>query len=388
MEHGGRGSGRARSAGGAGGAGGAGTLAADRPRGPAVNANSARVTLRQLCHLGLPAPRLLPSLLPVLRELVPADHAGFFFCDEHGGITNLYAERLLAPQAMAGYHDQHSNDQFRRQYLARVAAPQPLSRRSIGDDERASDYHRDVLAPLDIEHFLYAIVRHRGQVLGQLSLYRGAGRPAFCAADEDALRGVLHYLGEALAVPAPAALGEVQDQTIEEALAVLAPDGRELFADAHWHRLIRLAHGNAIAPASALAERETLPRFVAAVLATVLAAPQAVHQVSTTWGRFAFRRHAVRSADGQQAVALLLSRLAAEPLRLTQGAAALGLSPQQREVAVLMARGHSNAEIAQALGVSVNTAAYHAKQVFARLQVHDRGAIAKALSAAAVGRLH
>lgn len=355
-------------------------------RGPAVSDSSARVTLRQLCHLGLPAPLLLPSLLPVLREVVPADHAGFFFCDERGGITNLYAERLLPPQAMAGYHDRHSNARFRRQYLERVAQARPISRRSIGSEERDSAYYRDVLSPLGIEHFLYAIVRHQGQVLGQLSLYRGAGQPPFGSADEQALSGVLHYLGVALAVPSPLALADVQEQTVEEALAVLAPDGRELYADANWARMIRMAHGNAIAPAGAMAERDTLPLFVAAALASVLAAPNAIHQVSTLWGRFSFRRHAMHSADGQQAVALLLSRLAAEPLRLAQGAAALGLSPQQREVAVLMARGHSNAEIAELLGVTVNTAAYHAKQVFARLAVHDRSAIAKVLSAAAAGR--
>lgn len=350
-----------------------------------MSQHPARVTLRQLCHLGMPAPLLLPSLLPVLRELVPASHAGFFFCDERGGITNLYAERLLAPNAMAGFHDRHNNQQFRHHYLERVAARKPTSRRSVTAEERASAYGREVLGPLDIAHLLYAIVRHQGQVLGQLSLYRGADAPPFSDTDEQTLASVLHYLGEGLSVTAPATPRELLDQTIEEALAVLDADGHELWADEHWPRLIRLAHGNAIAPASALAERETLPRFVAAVLAAVQSAPNAIHQVVTSWGRFAFRLHTMRGANGDRAVALLLSRLAAEPLRLAQGAAALGLSPQQREVAVLMARGHSNAEIAQQLGVSSNTAAYHAKQVFARLQVHDRSAIARVLSEAVHG---
>lgn len=351
-----------------------------------MSQHPARVTLRQLCHLGMPAPLLLPSLLPVLRELVPASHAGFFFCDARGGITNLYAERMLAPNAMAGFHDRHNNQQFRRQYLERVAASRPTSRRSVSDDERSGTYGREVLGPLDIAHFLYAIVRHQGLVLGQLSLYRGADAPPFSADDEQTLASVLHYLGQGLVVPSPVTPRELQDQAIEEALALLDAEGRELWADQNWSRLIRLAHGNAIAPASALAERETLPRFVAAVLATVQSAPNAIHQVVTSWGRFAFRRHAMRGADGGQAVALLLSRLAAEPLRLAQGAAALGLSPQQREVAVLMARGHTNAEIAEQLGISSNTAAYHAKQVFARLGVHERSAIARVLGEAVSAR--
>ena len=72
-----------------------------------------------------------------------------------------------------------------------------------------------------------------------------------------------------------------------------------------------------------------------------------------------------------------------EPLRLAEGAAALGLSPQQREVAVMMAQGHSNQAIAEHMGVSLNTASYHVKQVFQRLDVHERTAVAKLLAQAA-----
>ncbi len=346
-------------------------------------AGSARITLRQLCRLALPAPALLPSLLPVLRQLVPASHAGFFFCDDRGSITNLYAERLLEPGPMAGYHDLHSNDRFRQQYLARCGAANPLSRRSVSAEERTSAYYREVLAPLGIEHFLYGIVRHRNQPLGQLSLYRGADSPAFGDDDVQALQGVLHYLGDALAVPSPLLLRDLQDQVVEEGLAVLGRGGQLLWADANWPRLVRLAHGNTIKPSDAMAESETLPHFISAVLAAVVSAPHAIHLVSTTWGQFAFRRHAMTSGQGDTAVALLLSRLAAEPLRLAQGAAALGLSPQQREMAVLLAQGLRNAEIAQQLGISQNTASYHAKRVFERLGVHERSAIAKVLGAAA-----
>lgn len=353
-------------------------------------AGSARVTLRQLCRLEMPGPVLLPSLLPVLRQVVPASHAGFFFCDDRGNITNMYAERMLEPERMAGYHAQHDSAQFRRQYLARCAAANPLSRRSVTPEERETAYYRDVLAALDVEHFLYAIVRHEGRPLGQLSLYRGAGSAPFDEHDEQALAGVLHYLGMAVAEPSPPALRGLQDQVVEEGLALLEEGtGRVLFADAHWPRLVRLAHGNAINPALARTEHETLPRFVAAVLAAVVSAPNAVHMVRTAWGQFAFRRHALTSGDGSStAVALLLSRLAAQPLRLAQGAAALGLSLQQREVALLLARGLSNQEIAGELGITVNTASYHAKRVFERLEVHERSAIGKVLAAAAGQMAH
>ena len=53
----------------------------------------------------------------------------------------------------------------------------------------------------------------------------------------------------------------------------------------------------------------------------------------------------------------------------------LGLTPQQREIAAGLARGASNQELAEALGVSGNTVAYHIKQLFSRLDTHDRQAM-------------
>ena len=50
----------------------------------------------------------------------------------------------------------------------------------------------------------------------------------------------------------------------------------------------------------------------------------------------------------------------------------LNLSPQQREIAVGLAKGSSNRELAQAMGISVNTVAYHVKQLFQRLDAHGR----------------
>jgi DNA-binding NarL/FixJ family response regulator len=48
------------------------------------------------------------------------------------------------------------------------------------------------------------------------------------------------------------------------------------------------------------------------------------------------------------------------------------LSPKQRDVALGLAKGSSNREIAAAMGVTINTVAYHIKQLFQRLDTLDR----------------
>ena len=66
-------------------------------------------------------------------------------------------------------------------------------------------------------------------------------------------------------------------------------------------------------------------------------------------------------------------------VRQTMGA--LDISPQQREVALLLAQGRSNQEIATALNVSNNTVNYHIKQLFMRLDAHDRAGVVEKMLA-------
>jgi DNA-binding CsgD family transcriptional regulator len=58
---------------------------------------------------------------------------------------------------------------------------------------------------------------------------------------------------------------------------------------------------------------------------------------------------------------------------------ACGLTLRQAEVALLIAEGHSNPEIARRLGISRFTARNHAEQILARLKVESRRQVARAL---------
>ena len=58
---------------------------------------------------------------------------------------------------------------------------------------------------------------------------------------------------------------------------------------------------------------------------------------------------------------------------------ACGLTLRQAEIALLIAEGRSNPEIAGRLGISRFTARNHAEQIFARLKVQSRWQVARAL---------
>jgi DNA-binding CsgD family transcriptional regulator len=58
-----------------------------------------------------------------------------------------------------------------------------------------------------------------------------------------------------------------------------------------------------------------------------------------------------------------------------------GLSRREAAVARQLAAGRRNAEIADALGITVHTVKRHAEQVYAKLGVSHRGAVAERLRA-------
>ncbi|MGL4234181.1 MAG: response regulator transcription factor [Casimicrobium sp.] len=300
-------------------------------------------------------------------------------------MTNIYAERMLPPEAMANYYEKHyraDTHAFSNAYLARVAANDPVSMRSVSDAEKQTDYYKEVFALLGVEHVLYGIVRSpngKKEAIGQLSLYRDASCAPFAKEDAQALRDVLHYLSHALSESNFAPVTVSTEQTAEEAMAVLSESGEVIYCDTDWSRIVRLARGDRITPSHARDEPKALREFLGGVLRATRSAPNVLHTIDSPWGRFAFRQHQLDNASGGKAQALIVSRLASDPVRLTEGASRLDLSPQQREVALMIALGHTNAEIAEKLDVSVNTAGYHVKQVFAKLDVHERGEVAKAL---------
>lgn len=325
---------------------------------------------------------LLPSLIRVLNELVESDHGAFFYCDANGEILNLYSEMMLSPAAMANYFKHHFNDQsngFKQAFTNRLKAADPVSSYSLNKTDKNTAYYAQVLVPLQIEHFAYGIVYNEGRLIGQLSLYRNQDRVGFGKAELNALRDVLHYVGAALDDSKSKTMPLPIELFAEESAALVSPKGDVSFADQAWLRLTRMARGEVISPAKAAQASADTRKFIVEILRTIEQSNCAEHRVNSQWGEFRFRAHHMQNASGENALVLLVSRLSNDVIFAAQAAAKLSLPNQQREVAALLLQGKSNQEIAQALGVSVNTAGYHVKALFQRLKVNDRSQVVKAL---------
>jgi DNA-binding CsgD family transcriptional regulator len=342
--------------------------------------------IRKLCTLGLPPRSLVLSLLPALRELVPAHSAGVFWVDEAGQMSSLYAEKLLPPDAMAAYHERHyanQKDGFAAAFKQRAEAADPVSSHSFTKREQATDYFRDVLKPLDSYHVLYAALRDARRPFAQLSLYRGERDKPFGTAEADALRALLRYLAAGLAETDRPAEQPGESVVVEEQLGLVSTSGAIVAASDAWRRLVRLGALARVSPGEASRERAPVEEFLRELSCN--AGVDSMHRAAivreTAWGRFTVRAFRLRDEQGRRSdqIALLIRREEPKTLSLVRGAGNSELSPQQREVALLLARGRTNPEIAVALGLTLNTASYHVKQVYAKLDVNDRDAVSERL---------
>ena len=354
-----------------------------------------RARIRQLCCLGLPGEMLMASLLPALRELVPSDSAGFFWVDSRGEMKNLFAERMLPAEVMSLYFERYYNGReaaFRKGFLERAQSPEGVVATSADGALARTEYYNEILKRLDAHHVLYGIVREQGAALGQISLYRPSDAPAFTPRERADLASVMRYVAHGVAAsesanPVPGTGAITFQDSEDEALLVVDRHGSIRHASEKARRLLLLATTSEISPASlgaAVNER------AAAVLKTLCAKLEAIARgddssppvltLESSWGRSVLRAYWLD--DDQEApgalIGIRIQRQEPMILRFVQAMGRLPLSPQQREIALLLARGASNQEIAEALGVSGNTVAYHIKQLFLKLDVHDRaGAIGR-----------
>jgi DNA-binding CsgD family transcriptional regulator len=343
-----------------------------------------RVHIRQLCCLGLSSEQLTPPLLKAVRQLVDAESAGFFWVDARGEMTSLYADRLLPAPVMKLYFERfydNGESSFRRAFIERSRATEPTSVTPSPALEHSA-YYNEVFRELDAHHVLYGIVREQGEAIGQLSLYRPKAAPPFAAKQRAQLASIMRYVGHGVSHRGHAVTDATEFvDTDDEAVLLIGADGGVRELSQSGRKLLILATQGRIGPAEIAAGLEDaarpLLRKLAAQLQSIMVGGRAMPPtvaVQNSWGRFLLRAYAISDGpvDAAASIAVRIQRQEPLLLRFVDALQGLGLSPQQREIAAGLAKGLTNRELAETLGLSANTVAYHVKQLFGRLDAHDR----------------
>jgi DNA-binding CsgD family transcriptional regulator len=245
-----------------------------------------------------------------------------------------------------------------------------LSHATRGHPETSARY-RDVLLPADIPHELRAAFVIRGRVWGAVHLARRAASGPFQQEDADTLAAVTTAIGRGIraslrfdaarrvtGVDAPGliVLGPIDD------VELITPPARELLA--------------AISTDAATYAEGELPAAVLSLASFVRAAPPAAHAASNVvtvpaddgWVTL----HASQPGGANdRRIAIVIERATAAR-SATVRLEAFGATAREREVATLLARGLSRAEIAEALVLSPHTVEDHTKSLYEKLGVASR----------------
>lgn len=348
----------------------------------------------------------MPALLKAARELVPSDSAEFFWVDARGEMTNHYAEQMLPADVMQSYFrraETEAEHPFFASFKTRAAQPDPVTTMTVTDAFKRTDLCRSVMQHLGAEHALYCVIRERDRPLGQLSLYRGKKRAPFGAGERAAIAAIAGYIAHGLDDSFGAGKYTAVDpsyrDTDHQAMLTLERDGTLRHCSSAARRLLlyvtldSVNRGTVAQQDAAIGGlmRELADQLTAVFIERedIAVAPPAM-VVTNRWGRFVLRAYCltddVHAPDAL--IGVQIRRQEPMVLRLSQAMQRLSLSPQQKEVGLLLAQGKSNPEIAGALGVSLNTANYHVKQLFAKLDTHERTEVAPKLLGMSDGTMH
>src|SRR5213593_3335048 len=187
---------------------------------------------------------LAQCVLPEMRKLIPSHSGAVCWVDRQGEMTNLYAERLLPPDAMAAYYEKHyavKANSFSDAFRCRTQSADPISFHSFSQAEQSTEYFRDVMQRLDAYHVFYGILKEGTRPFAQISFYRGSADKPFNKESADTLRSVLRYLATGLGANASNMTADDAAVVAEEDLGIVNRAGMVINAPETWHRLLRLA---------------------------------------------------------------------------------------------------------------------------------------------------
>ena len=101
------------------------------------------------------------------------------------------------------------------------------------------------------------------------------------------------------------------------------------------------------------------------------------------WGEFVLRAYSLYPTDLEAMpglIGIIVERREALSLNLLRKIELLDLTAREKELSLLLARGHDTADAVQAMGVSKNTVITHRRSLYHKLSVESRSAL--------IGRLH
>ncbi|MEV4253561.1 helix-turn-helix transcriptional regulator [Spirillospora sp. NPDC049652] len=323
------------------------------------------------------AAELFAGMSARLRRPIPFDAAAWRTTDPGTGLmTAPVLVENLDDDGCAVYWDSELLHEGVNRFddLARAAVPVAALRDSTGDAPEGSTLYRRHMRPRGLGDELRAILRVDGRPWGAISLFRGAGEPAFTSDDIGFLAALSRPLAARLREFARPAAAPPADGG--PGLLLFTADGTLVSANDEARRhLANVPSGPSVTTPLGLG----LPAPVYGVARQASADARSGRggsariRIRTDAGAWlACHATCMRGADGApgQVAVIIEPAKASEVTPLL--VAAYRLSPRESQITECVARGLGTAEIAAHLHLSPHTVRDHVKAVFEKVGVSSR----------------
>ncbi|MFP5373047.1 MAG: helix-turn-helix transcriptional regulator [Actinomycetes bacterium] len=330
--------------------------------------------VERLCRGVQDATALQRAVADVLAAAIPFDRWCALSLDPVTGLPTggFHAEGLPMPTMPRLLELEYGDepDVGRLSDVARADDPVVVLSQLTGPDPMRSPRFRDVLQPSGLPHEVRTVHRDGRAPWGAMVLLRGAGGRDFGADEVDVLRAVGPRIARALRLARLRTAATSADSDAAPGVLVLTVSGSRVVVESGTssarRRLLEIDDGAV----------DGVPMVVASLARSALARDGVSRcQLRSRTGRW-LTLHAERLSAGTVGVVVEPSQPADVAALLSD---AYGLTSRETEVVGLVARGHTNAEIAQLLWVSPWTVGDHLKSVFEKTGVRSRGELTSRL---------
>jgi DNA-binding CsgD family transcriptional regulator len=345
--------------------------------------NHAIACLRQICCSGLDFDLVASEFLRVVPTIISSNNNTFSICDNelhslyHLAGFDLAEIASVVPEVLANYHTSERLLRAKAWFRQHSIIDDP---RIIDADFYDSDVYSLIYCQFDMHYLLWAPVLLDSNRIGVIGLYRAKNQKSFSNQEQTQLLSLLPYLSHAYQLgranhqdPVP----ELSPKT-ESGILIMNIKGRVLYQSAEGKRLLQLASLPIILINRRHQDRLLLKlEKICSHLKAInqgKKAPPPVFLYTGPYGVFKFRAYWLDRCNGDTDNLIGITVEHQEPLTLTilRSLRGFSLSPVQMQVALLMAKGVSQAQISQHLGVKPSTVKDHAGKIYTKMNIGYR----------------
>jgi DNA-binding CsgD family transcriptional regulator len=113
--------------------------------------------------------------------------------------------------------------------------------------------------------------------------------------------------------------------------------------------------------------------------------PPPVQRLRNPWGEFSLRAYWLGATDGPEQtcrIGITIERRVPRALTLRRRVESLPLTAREKQLCLLLARDQSGQKLADGMGLAASTVITHQRSIYAKLGVHSRVGLFKALEPA------